>query len=104
MTEVLIIAFSVLFIYGVFQEGMILSSLGDWLEIHLPIWLYLPLIGCPACMTVWWGIPLWFIFGFNGDIIATLMAAGGLNLIISSVYEYITDIIEDDTDGDRNNY
>lgn len=94
--EVFIIALSVFFIYGCFQEGMILGSVGNYLETKLPEWLFIPLIGCAPCMTPYWGIPLYYLFGYSGDVIATVMAAGGLNLIIMVYYEFFTD----DSTGD----
>ena len=94
--EIFEIALSVFFIYGCFQEGMIFGKVGNYLETRLPEWLYFALIGCPACMTPYWGTLLYFTYGCQGDILPTVLSASGMNLIIMVYYEYFTD----DSTGD----
>jgi len=47
-----------LFIWGIyvsFLKGMIFGRIGDWGAKELPIWVFKPLMGCPACMGFWYG-------------------------------------------------
>lgn len=92
--QIIIIALIVLFVQATTWEGMIFESVGNELERALPDWLYMPLIGCPICMTPWHGT-IWFIliatadvgpFSWTGDfvrdfiqVIATVFGAAGVN-------------------------
>jgi len=54
-----------LFIWGwhvLFNEGMILGKLGEWMTEKLPEWLHKPLFSCPACQSSIYGTIGFFMF------------------------------------------
>jgi hypothetical protein len=80
-----IISAIVCFIFVCFNwEGMIFEQVGAWMEVKIPEKLFKPLIGCPICMSPWWGIAIMAIFYWTGvwpvphpvEIIATQFIAG----------------------------
>lgn len=62
LIHVFIIVFVIQGISAAFWEGHIFEKPGDWIERnHSTLWK--PLVGCPICMSPWWGsamqIVLW---------------------------------------------
>ena len=50
--------------------GMVLSKPFDWLELHLPEWLFKPLIGCSKCVAGQWALWLFpFYIADKYDVI-----------------------------------
>jgi hypothetical protein len=79
------IAAIVCFVFVCFNwEGMIFDRVGEWIEAMIPEKIFKPLIGCPICMSVWWGMAIMAIFCMNDvwpdpgviELIATLFIAG----------------------------
>jgi len=93
-----------LFIWGVhvsFKEGMIFGKIDEWLfkeSVYVDDkgdiqetkfsqfleWIRKPIIGCPACMGFWWGMPgAWIATNnlFQGFVYCTCMI--GFNYLIS---------------------
>lgn len=84
------------------------------MEDNLPEKLYKPLIGCPVCMTPWWGTLIILVAhylrieGFFDirlqTIIFTVFTAAGINTIIlmfNKVYDAAKDVEEKLDDDDR---
>lgn len=71
-----------------FWEGMIFGKVSGWIEYKFPNWIYKPLIGCPICMTVWYGAALAFIFQFNW---LAVPVAVGINVVITLWTNYSND-------------
>lgn len=101
MEAALIIALIVFFLKVTTWEGHIFENLGDWAYYNLPEKVYKPLIGCPICMTPWWGTFIYLL----GDLlnielfedsrplrlIFTIFAAAGINALIVmliEIYDY----------------
>jgi len=53
--QAFIIAFIVQAVNACFSEGMIFEKPGAWLELNYPK-LWKPLVGCPTCMSFWFGL------------------------------------------------
>jgi hypothetical protein len=79
------IAAIVCFIFVCFNwEDMIFEQVGGWMEARIPEKIFKPLIGCPICMSPWWGFVITAIFCLNDvwpdpsiiEVIATLFIAG----------------------------
>lgn len=87
-----ILALIVYFIKVTTWPGHIWESVGYWAEKSLPTKLYKPFLGCPVCMTPWWGGALYTTAHFLGIeqfsdfryyiIIYTVFTAAGINSII----------------------
>ncbi len=64
-TTLFLIIINSLFIIGLYEaseSGRILSGVHDWMERHLPMWLYKPILGCVYCMASVWGCVLFLFF------------------------------------------
>ncbi len=85
----------IIFIHTIFNfPGMILQPVGSYLEGILPEWFCKPLIGCPACMSPWWGTNIYIFASDCFSIIDWLLfigAVGGLSFLISFII-YALDI------------
>jgi len=92
MELIIIFLANSLFIWGVhvcFQEGMIFGKVGNWIAKEFPIWIYKPLIGCPACMGFWWGV-------YGASLVSDNLFQGfvycicevGFNWLISDIKSY----------------
>src|SRR5687768_3689670 len=87
-----VIATIVYFIKVTTWPGHIWEKVGFWAEKKLPPKLYKPFIGCPVCMTPWWGTIIYIIGhvlkiqGFEDFrvqyIIFTIFVAAGINSVI----------------------
>src|SRR6478672_955070 len=72
--------------------GQIWERPYKWLESRIDEYWFKPLLGCPVCMTPWWGSILYVMFHFLGIpgfqdvriqmIILTVFVAAGFNTII----------------------
>lgn len=92
LCNALILMFIVYFIKSSTWPGMIWAKQHDYLEEHLPEKLYKPIIGCPVCMTPWWGLGLYMaahflsIRGFEDaraqSIVFTLFCAAGMSTVV----------------------
>ena len=95
-----VIALIVYFIKATTWKGMIFEKIGKFLDRILPEKLYKPIIGCPVCMTIWWGLLVYFIGYFTNIelfqdiraqvVIYTLFIASGINtviLMLNKVYD-----------------
>lgn len=92
LANALVLALIVYFIKVTTWPGHIWQSVGYWAEEKLPEKLYKPFIGCPVCMTPWWGTILYLIAHFTSipgyadlriqTIIFTIFTAAGINSII----------------------
>jgi amino acid transporter len=88
----LAIAFIVYFIKVTSWKGHIFEKQGTWLEQNLPEKLYKPLIGCPVCMTPYWGTIIYSVAHFLSVpgfeiyswpvVIMTIFVAAGINSVI----------------------
>lgn len=70
-----------------FSEGHLLEKAGDWVDEHLPEWIYKPTIGCPMCMSSIHGT-LWYLLMINRDWIlwpAFCICLCGVNYVISKL-------------------
>lgn len=63
--QVIIIALTVFAIWQVFQQGHILENVGLFLEKHLPEAIHKPVFSCPICMTIWYGLVLSLLLGYQ---------------------------------------
>lgn len=79
---ILTIVSVVWFVNCLFWEGMIFEKVGDYLEEHLPYWLFKPSIGCVICMTPYWGTLISVIL-FGDWYWLQIIMATGLNAIIT---------------------
>jgi hypothetical protein len=87
-----IIAFAVLFIHYTMQEEEIFGFVQVWLA-PLINKIKKPLIGCPICMTPWWGsLIIWIGILCNAWIPPTvfewlmiLAIAGGINTVLTKI-------------------
>lgn len=87
-----IIAFMVYFVKVTSWKGHIFEKQGTWLEKNLPEKLYKPLIGCPVCMTPYWGTIIYSLAHFLSVpgfevytlavLVMTIFAAAGINSVI----------------------
>ena len=102
----LIISLMVYFIKASTWHGMIWEKPRVFLEKTLPEKISKPLIGCPVCMTPWWGLPIYLIAyytnitGFEDvriqTIVYTLFTASGFStLFLMFNKEYDVAIKED---------
>lgn len=60
LIHVFIIVFVIQGISSTFWEGHIFEKPGDWIERNHPV-LWKPLVGCPICMSPWWGTAMQLI-------------------------------------------
>ncbi len=85
MTLISIVLLS-LFTWGVsalFEEGMILGSVGQWLEANVHKNILKPTIWCPACMSGLYGMVVSYYFGYSiEDTVILILCTCGLNFII----------------------
>lgn len=87
-----IIAFLVYFLKACTWPGMIFEKPGKWIEDRLGEYWSKPVIGCPICMTPWWGSLIYAVCHFAGirgfedwrfvTVVVTLFAAAGINVIV----------------------
>lgn len=82
----IIIAFATLFLHACTWEGMIFGFIPaitwNWAE-----WIKKPLYDCPICMSFWWGGMILLLLGnsFSIEFFITLLAAGGINVLLVSI-------------------
>jgi hypothetical protein len=102
LTNALILALIIYFIKATTWEGHIWEKQGKALKEKLPEKLYKPIIGCPICMTPWWGTLLYLSFSYLLDIqgfqdkrfqviVITVFVAAGINTVIlmfNQLYTY----------------
>lgn len=83
--RILIIALFTMGYCCTFWEGMIFHAVGDYMEQHIPDWLWKPLGGCYICACMWIGSGLYFIAWHISllDWWVTCVGAMGVNAIIS---------------------
>jgi len=63
---------------------MLLGNIGEWCYKHLPQMLYKPTMGCPPCMSSFYGSFMWFYM--DGDLkmwIPFLLALCGLMKLVA---------------------
>lgn len=111
----LIIALIVYFIKVTTWPGMIFEKAGIWSEKTFGEYLNKPLLGCPVCMTPWWGTIIYLIGHYTGiaefsiltpqHLVFTLFTAAGMNafgLMFNKEYDVAKkeDKILDDTLSD----
>lgn len=87
-----IIALIVYFIKATTWPGMIFEKVGVWAEDTFGEYWNKPILGCPVCMTPWWGTALYLFFHFTevggfedirAQVIAgTVLCSAGLNVIV----------------------
>jgi hypothetical protein len=53
-------------VWTLFDKGMLLGRLGDYLAAKWPEWARKPTFDCPACMASFHGTIFWF--GLGGDL------------------------------------
>lgn len=92
LINAIILSLVVYFIKASTWHGMIFEKPHLWLEKHLPEKLYKPTVGCPVCMTPWWGFILYMVAHFTDvvgfedirfqTIIFTLFTAAGISTVM----------------------
>lgn len=88
------IAFPVLFLHKITEEGMIFQGIRPLLY-NFPEFIKKPLFDCPVCMVPWYGsIILWMGFLYDEwklpnmfEWFFILVIAGGINSILSPMLE-----------------
>lgn len=68
---------------ALFDEGMVLGWLGDWLEARVSRNVLKPIFACPACMSSVWGAGWALYNGYSVEQWLTVtFAVCGLNFLI----------------------
>jgi len=103
--QLLIVALVTLGYCCVFWEEMIFEGIGDWMDCHLPEWLWKPLGGCYICACMWIGSLVYWLLFANGvkDWLITCIGAMGVNAAISQFVDkrHKVEIVnEEDADND----
>jgi|SRR5215831_12599486 len=85
----LVISLTVLFIYMICTEGMILHFVYKWFKTWLPERLWKPVFSCPICMTPYYGTIIYLILYRIGvlDGIFTITTAAGMNCVFVYLFE-----------------
>lgn len=71
-------------IWTLFQPGMLLDPIAEWLHKRINPWFQKPLYDCVICFASLYGSAIWFLTG--GDVVwwlPFLLALCGLNRIVS---------------------
>lgn len=84
ISQSIIIAMTVIMIFGAFQEGEALFFIKEK-TFSWPWWITKPLYGCLKCMTLWYG--LFGVLLFGGNLLAVPVAVG-INIIMSEILDY----------------
>lgn len=90
LEKAVIVSLITLTIYGVFMDGMVFSCFRKLL-LKLPKTIHKPVFDCPFCMTPYWGSTVYFGL-IGGDVkewVIVILAASGLNFIISIILDYL---------------
>lgn len=90
--NLILISLVIYFIKATTWPGMIFEKPAAWIESKLGEYWSKPIIGCPVCMTPWWGTALYLIGHFAWvpgfeilsfpTIIFTVFGAAGLSTVI----------------------
>jgi hypothetical protein len=106
LNNAILLSLAVYFIKATTWSGMIWEKPNKWLQAKLPEKIYKPFIGCPVCMTPWWGLLIYYILHFThvsgfGDIraqvlILTLFVAAGISTIILMLNKVYDATIKED--------
>lgn len=95
-TQCIYAALVIWFIHATTWEGMIFGFVRKKLY-HFPVWIKKPLYLCVICMSPWYAVGCWFLFGnvISLDILYFALIVGGINTIASLLipdHELETDI------------
>ncbi len=85
LTNIVILSLIIWGFAQLFDEGMILGSIGEKIAGLSPEvrWLLKPVILCPPCMASIWGTAASLILGYDiGQALVLIFATAGLNYII----------------------
>lgn len=82
----LIIFLLVLVIWYTLQEGEVFGKIGNWLYRNTPKKIHPALFECNVCCTPYYGGLLYiFIYGFNIDLIITVLCATGMQVVLNKL-------------------
>ncbi|MFT4203491.1 MAG: hypothetical protein QM610_06205 [Chitinophagaceae bacterium] len=72
--------------------GMLLEKVNDWAQLHLPPWLYKPIIGCEKCVAGQWAlwsyIAVFDRYDWKWHMLFTLLAIFLADIVTKIYYKF----------------